>query len=409
MKISALMDAIESFAPAQLAEEWDNVGLLIGSPDAELGGPVLLTIDLTEAVAAEAVREKCSAIVAYHPVLFSPVKRIVSGPGSTAAQRVALEVIRAGIAVYSPHTALDAATGGVTDWLADGVLDTAAAAQARSVAGGGGGGVTMAGGDRRALRSQARHDPNQEVKIVTFVPASEVEKVRGALATAGAGIIGRYEVCSFASPGTGTFRGDESTNPTIGRKGEFTTVEEVRLEMVCSRRALALALTTLRQFHPYEEPGVDVYPLEARPDRMVGVGRRITLDTPATLEELCARLKRHLGVPAVHLARATDAGDQDGGGGGGAGGRVSRIGVVPGAGASVAPQALAEGCEVFVTGEMKHHEINAMVSAGMSVILGGHTATERGYLPRFKGILEERLPGAVVKISGADRDLVELR
>ena len=88
---------------------------------------------------------------------------------------------------------------------------------------------------------------------------------------------------------------------------------------------------------------------------------------------------------------------------------MSRIGVVPGAGASVAPQALAEGCEVFVTGEMKHHEINAMVSAGMSVILGGHTATARGYLPRFKGILEERLPGAVVKISGADRDPMVLR
>lgn len=402
MKISALMDAIEAFAPAALAEEWDNVGLLIGSPDAELAGPVLLTIDLTEAVAAEAVRERCGAIVAYHPVLFAPVKRIVSGPGSTAAQRVALTVIRAGIAVYSPHTALDAATGGVTDWLADGVLDAEAAALARAE-GKAGGGVTAAGGDRRALRSQARHDPNQEVKIVTFVPASEVETVRGALATAGAGIIGGYEVCSFASPGTGTFRGDESTNPTIGRKGEFTTVEEVRLEMVCSRRALALALATLRGFHPYEEPAVDVYPLEARPDRMVGVGRRITLDTPATLEELCERLKRHLGVPAVHLAAGAGVG------GVGAADAVSRIGVVPGAGASIAPQALAEGCEVFVTGEMKHHEINAMVSAGMSVILGGHTATERGYLPRFRGILQQALPGVDVRISGADRDPVVLR
>lgn len=393
MQISALIDAIEHLAPTALAEEWDNVGLIIGAPDAALSGPVLLTIDLTEAVAAEAIRDKCAAIVAYHPPLFQAVKRLVSGPDSTASQRVVLDVIRAGIAVYSPHTALDAATGGVTDWLADGVLDPEAAALVK-----GGSCVTTAGGDRRALRSFSRRDPNQEVKIVTFVPASEVEKVRGSLATAGAGIIGRYEVCSFASPGTGTFRGDESTNPTIGRKGEFQTVDEVRLEMVCARRALALALTTLRQFHPYEEPAVDVYPLEPRPDRAVGVGRRVTLDTPATLDELCARLKRHLGVKAVQLAAAGDPQE-----------KVSRIGLVPGAGASIAPQALAEGCDVFVTGEMKHHEVNAMVSAGMSVILGGHTNTERGYLPRLKGTLEENLPGVRVKISTADKDPLVLK
>lgn len=393
MQISALIEAIERLAPTHLAEEWDNVGLILGSPDAPLVGPVLLTIDLTESVAAEAIREKCSAIIAYHPPLFQPVKRLVSGPDSTANQRIVLEVIRAGIAVYSPHTALDAATGGVTDWLADGVLDPEAAALVKC-----GSCVTTAGGDRRALRSLPRRDPNQEVKIVTFVPASEVEKVRGALATAGAGIIGRYEVCSFAAPGTGTFRGDESTNPTIGRKGEFQAVDEVRLEMVCARRALALALTTLRQFHPYEEPAVDVYPLEPRPDRAVGVGRRVTLDTPATLDELCERLKRHLGVKAVQLAAAGDAQE-----------KVSRIGLVPGAGASIAPQALAEACDVFVTGEMKHHEVNAMVSAGMSVILGGHTSTERGYLPRLKGTLEESLPGVRVKISVADKDPLVLK
>lgn len=374
MHISDLVTAIESFAPPHLAEEWDNVGLLIGSAEAAVKGPVLLTIDLTEAVAEEAAGLGCSAVVSYHPPLFRAVKRIVGGAAGSSAERVLLRLITAGIAVYSPHTALDAATGGVTDWLADGLLDTPGA------------------GDRRALRSFARSDAQQEVKVVTFVPAADLERVRAALASAGAGHIGNYDLCSFAIPGTGTFRGKDGSKPAVGTPGHLEEVEEVRLEMVCSRRALALALTTLRQFHPYEEPAVDIYPLESRPDRAVGVGRRLTLDHAAPLRELGERLKKHLGVSAVQIAAP----------GGDLSLRVARIGVVPGAGASVAPQALAEGCEVFVTGEMKHHDVCAMVAAGMSVILAGHTCTERGFLPRFKEVLEQRARGVRAVVSRAD-------
>src|SRR5579862_8802835 len=113
MLISDLIHAAEAIAHPSLAEEWDNVGLLIGSESWALGGPVLLTIDLTEAVAAEALRLRCGAVIAYHPPLFHPLKRLTDGPGSTHSERVALAMIRTGIAVYSPHTALDAAAGGL--------------------------------------------------------------------------------------------------------------------------------------------------------------------------------------------------------------------------------------------------------------------------------------------------------
>ena len=386
MFISDLTGVMEKLAPPELAEGWDNVGLLVGNPAWVIEGPVLLTIDLTEAVLQEAVQAGSRAIVAYHPPIFHAAKRIVDGPGSPMSQRIVLRAIEAGIAVYSPHTALDAVTGGISDWLADGLLDSP--------------GALGTGGDRRALRPFARTDPNAEVKIVTFVPESQVEQVRGALASAGAGHIGGYELCSFASPGTGTFFGGPGTSPAVGQAGRLENIQEVRLEMVCPRRAVSLAIATLKQFHPYDEPAIDVYPLEPRVLRDFGVGRRITLDQSVSLEELAGRLKRHLRVGGVLAASVSGSLEET---------MVQRIGVVPGAGGSVFADAAAAGCELFVTGELKHHEVKEALEAGVSVLLGGHTATERGYLPILAEKIASAMPGVNVLVSRADRDPLVFR
>lgn len=373
MKIADLTAALADLAPPEFAEEWDNVGLLMGSNDAALEGPVLLTIDLTEAVAAEAVRRGASAVVSYHPPIFSPIKRLT---GSTAQGRSLLALARIGAAVYSPHTALDAAPGGITDWLADRLTHGDASA------------------DRKALVPSATGEAAREVKIVTFVPESDVERVRAALASAGAGIIGKYEVCSFALSGTGTFRGGEDTKPAVGRAGHLESVPEIRLEMVCSTRALPLALDTLRQFHPYEEPAVDVYALVPKPSRGSGAGRRLTFDHPVPLRELASRLKSAAGVPAVQLALGAGVANT--------GHEVQRIALVPGAGASLLPAAIAEGCQAFITGEMKHHEVLDAVGKGVSVLLAGHTQTERGFLPVLAGKLHAALPGATFIVASSD-------
>ena len=373
MKIADLVAAMERIAPAELAEPGDNVGLVMGSAEAELRGPVLLTIDLTEAVAAEAVRLKCGAVIAYHPPIFEAMKRVTD---ATEAGRVAIKLLGAGVAVYSPHTALDAAKGGMTDWLAEGLLGP-------KDAGG--------GGDRRALRSHVDLPRTQQLKVVTFVPADRLDDVRKAMASAGAGIIGGYEVCSFSVGGSGTFLGGAGTKPTVGEAGRLETHPEQRLEMVCSRDALALAIETLRQFHPYEEPAIDVYELLAKPARAAGAGRRITLDHAATLDELAMRLKTHLGVSGVKIAKASDE-------------PVERIGVCPGAGGSLVPLALKAGCQLFVTGEMKHHEIRAAVAEGLSIMLAGHTQTERPYLKLLAPRLSKELGGANVLVSAEDRE-----
>lgn len=374
MNVSHLIAAMQTIAPLELAGSWDNVGLLVGSAEKPLRGPVLLTIDLTERVLAEAVGMKASAVIAYHPPIWDALKRITA---ETPRGRILLGAAEAGIAIYSPHTALDAAPGGMTDWLCEGLS---------------GGSEGTIAGDSRALEAHIAREATQQVKIVTFVPEKQVEPLRNALATAGAGIIGGYQVCSFSTPGTGTFLGGDGTAPVVGQAGRLESVSEVRLEMVCSRAALPLAMETLERFHPYEAPAVDVYELLGRPQRHHGPGRRLVLDQAVSVAQLAERLKQHLGIKVVNIALASDQ-DRP----------ITHVGVCPGSGASHAARARAEGCDVYVTGEMQHHDVIAALHSGMSLILAGHTNTERGYLPRLARKLGSMVSGVTFVTSAVDK------
>ncbi|MFG0330918.1 MAG: Nif3-like dinuclear metal center hexameric protein [Phycisphaerales bacterium] len=361
--LNDLIRSLERMAPPMYAEPWDNVGLLFGSRDMTIDC-AMLTIDLTEAIAREAVESGAQLIVSYHPIMFHPVQRITD---DDPQGRMLLLIANHGLAVYSPHTALDAAPNGVTDWLAD----------------------AIGTGYRRALTPYEGLDRHRAFKVVTFVPAEHVERVRDALATAGAGRIGEYEQCSFQIDGTGTFRGREGTKPAIGQPDRLERVNEVRLEMVCPRATLHVLVQTLREFHPYEEPAFDLYPLQPAPDIDRGAGRKVTLDQAATVSEIADRLKAHLGIRTV---KTTDL-DRS----------VKSVGLVPGAGASLLDNAIAQDCELFITGEMTHHQALGAELRGCSVILTGHTNSERGYLPILKRRLEAQSLDLDLFISEVDR------
>lgn len=353
-----LVAAMNSIAPLHLAEEWDNVGLLVGDPARPLGGGVLLTIDLTAAVVEEALAMQAGAIIAYHPPIFRPLKSLTARSPQSAAL---LRLIESRIALFSPHTALDAAPGGVTDWLIDQACEAPPA-------------------QRVALTAAARIDPHQSHKIVTFVPKEALDKVRGALAAAGAGVIGHYELCSFSSEGTGTFRGDETSNPTIGSRGRLEHAPELRLEMVCGQSSLPAVIEALRAAHPYEEPAYDLYALAPKPQRTTGAGRLATLNAPDAVESIAQRLKSRLRSASMSIAMPDSKSQAESA-------RIHRLAAVPGSGASLLDAAIDSGAVCFITGEMKHHEILHALDRGCSVILAGHTETERGYLP----VLGERL------------------
>jgi len=230
--VGSLSRVMERIAPTSMAESWDRVGMLVGDESRELTGPVMLTIDLTPSVMDEAIRAKASAIIAYHPPIWEPLKRITA---SNAYESVILRAIEAKMAIYSPHTALDAVPGGVADWLCRALTQDGDAKHA---------------GDCRALRPHGEIQSTQQIKIVTFLPMKDVDRVREALASAGAGIVGAYRMCSFETHGYGTFFGVEGSKPAVGEAGRLERLAEVRLEMVCSRAALALAVETMRSFHP---------------------------------------------------------------------------------------------------------------------------------------------------------------
>jgi len=376
MTVRTLLDAMDTIAPWHLAESWDNVGLIVGDEGRELDGPVLLSIDTTPGVVEEAIGRRASALISYHPPIWNPIRRLVaSGP----KQACLVRALEARLAICSPHTALDAAAGGLTDWLADGVLGTEGA------------------GDRRAIQPFGSLASSQQLKLVVFVPDEHVDRVREAVASAGAGRIGEYRLCSFTSPGQGTFFGSEGTDPAVGKSGRLERVEERRLEMVCSRSSLPLVVEMLRQFHPYEEPAFDVYELTAKPSRGVGAGRRITLDHPTPIETIAERLRGHLAVRAVKVARPA-----------GHDGMAHRIGVVPGAGAELAETAREDDCDLFVTGEMRYHEVAAALDKGLAVMLGGHANTERGYMPILATRLQAALEGVEVRVAESDQSFIDI-
>jgi len=378
MNVQDLIDVMELIAPLKFAESWDKVGLQLGVADRAIGGPVMLTIDLTEEVLDEAMKKQVGAIIAYHPPLWKPLTKLTD---ETHTERIIRGAAEAGIAIYSPHTALDAAPNGMAEWLCEGIGSPRGEAKAGVIA-----------GDCRALSPAIGGDSSREAKVITFVPQDQIDHVRSALGTAGAGGIGNYKLCSFSTPGQGTFLPGIGTNPTIGTPGTLERVDEARLEMVCEKRALPLVIETLKQLHPYEEPAYDIVDLVPEPLRRVGSGRRLTLDQPVLMGDLIDRLKAHLGRSRMRYALAGD--DRP----------FRTIGVVPGSGASFIDLARSEGCDVFITGEMTHHEIVAARQSGISVLLAGHTNTERGYLPRLQDRIHDLLPDLETVISEMDRD-----
>lgn len=116
VSLQHVLDQLERLAPLHLAADWDNVGLLVEpSPTAAaMIERIHLTIDLTETVLAEAIECRADLIVAYHPPIFSGLKRMTQ---QSPTERVTISLARAGIFAYSPHTALDACRGGLNDWL----------------------------------------------------------------------------------------------------------------------------------------------------------------------------------------------------------------------------------------------------------------------------------------------------
>jgi len=375
MKLSKVLAGLREVAPEELAEPWDKVGLQVGSEGRQIKS-ALLCIDLTEAVVAEAVSRRCELVVAYHPPIFHPLTHLVEGkdgrPGAWK-ERALVAAVRHRVAVYSPHTALDAVRGGMNDWLCAGLGKGAAV----------------------PIVPKAAATDRDEYKIVTFVPGGQADAVRDAMDRGGAGWIGNYRQCSFNAPGVGTFRPIAGAKPAVGKVGELAWVEELRIEMICAGDRLAGALAALRDAHPYEEPAIDVFKLETERGGeadyvgVPGAGRAMKLAGPILAKTLADRVKQRLGLDAVKLATPK------------AKTKSRSVAVCVGAGGSLFEKVEADA---YVTGEMQHHQVLDLLQRGKTVVLAGHTNTERPFLPAYREkIRKTEAAGVRWRLSRADR------
>lgn len=371
--LSSVVELLERIAPLDLAEDWDNVGLLVEPSRASQRdiSRLFLCIDLSESVLAEALAVGADFLLAYHPPIFRGLKRLRA---SAPEESVLVRALEAGIAVYSPHTALDATTDGVNDWLARGV----------------------GSGRCTPLALHVSKRPSAEFKLVVFVPRSHLAELRGALSRElGLGLIGNYSECSYELDGQGSFLGNEEASPALGERGKLEFVAEARLEMRCPGSAINDLARVIATHHPYEEPAWDLYPL-VRPATQpnAGAGRLLELESPITIGEALARLKVHLGVGSLRLAQSEVHTDQS---------KLSRVALCAGSGGSLFEN--VRGVDLFVTGEMRHHDVLAKVRAGSSVILAEHTHTERGFLPELAQRISELAAGELqVLVSQRDAD-----
>lgn len=355
--------ALDQLAPPELAQGWDNVGLIAGDRSAPVRR-ILLCIDLTPEVVDEASGKHVDFVMAYHPPIFKPISRLVTpGPDMDA---VVHHCIRNGIALYSMHTALDAADGGTNDVLADlcGIKNP------------------------QPLETTDAPGPPQ-AKIVVFVPPGDTEKVADAMFDAGAGHIGQYSRCSYRLRGTGSFFGGAQTQPTVGRANRFERIDEVRLETIVDRRDVAGVVAAMRAVHPYDEAAFDIYPLNREPVR--GIGRVGNLAKPTTLGRLARKLKRATDAPGVLVVGRKDR-------------TLSRAVIVAGAAGSLPFQIPLNASDVIVTGEIRHHDALSILRRGACAIALGHASSERPVLETLASRLQTLLPNARIESSQVDAE-----
>ncbi len=341
MRIADFLGQLGEIAPFNKAASWDPVGLQLGDPDRDLD-VVAVCHEVTHDVLGALLEVRPRLVVTYHPLLFEPVRGVTAGEGATGK---AFRLLEAGIALAVAHTNFDTAPGGAADALADAL---------------GLHNMTPFGATTR----------EETVKVVTFVPETSAAHVREAMAAAGAGEIGSYRSCSFRAAGIGSFVAAKNSSPAVGERGRLNEEQEARLEMVAPAPTKADVVAALVGAHPYEEPAVDLYEIEAF--SLVGrVGHLPHPQSTGALAELVAealevRPVRHVGSPEAV---------------------IRRVAVVPGSGGAFLDSSRAAGADALVTGDVSHHRAAAASERGFTVVDPGHAATERPGLVRLVDVI----------------------
>ena len=347
VKCCEIMTKLEQLAPSHLAEDWDNTGLLVGSPE-QVIHKIIVTLDVDQSVVEQAVSQHADMIIAHHPLIF---KSLTAIRADRPLGRLLVELIRNNIAVYAAHTNLDSAPGGVNDLLAQklGLVNC------------------------KPLTTVYQE---KLYKLVVFVPETYADKVRTALSEAGAGHIGNYSHCTFQTKGIGTFLPAASASPFIGEAGKLEFVAETRIETIVPSSLRSRVIKAMLTAHPYEEVAYDEYAV-ANQGASCGLGRTGKLAEPMPLADFINQVKQALHLTSIKVAGAAAA-------------TIRQVAVCGGSGASLIKQAVKAGADVLVTGDVKYHEAQQALAEGLAIIDAGHFATEQPIVQGLSAYLQQQ-------------------
>ncbi len=346
MQAQDIIEIIEGFAPLALAAEWDNSGWQVGSGQTEASG-VLVALDATLEVVAEAVEEGLNLIVTHHPLLLAPLKRLDT---ASYQGRLIKELVAHDLNLYAVHTNLDVVPDGVSHALA----------------------AALGLDEIRTLAPLS----DASYKFRVFVPENYVNEVRLALGEAGAGQIGHYSCCAWHTAGVGHFRAEEGASPHIPlSSGETTTpVAEHLLETVVDKDRLPAVLDALSATHPYQEVLYDLIPLTNHLGRL---GWGALGCAHLTTAEMAHKARTALDTPHVRL---TPGGSE----------QHCLVAVCGGSGANLIAAARRSGASLYLTGEIKYHQAQAAAQMGLTVIEVGHFYSERPILSCLAELILEK-------------------
>jgi dinuclear metal center YbgI/SA1388 family protein len=332
MIIKDITNYIEELAPLNYAEDFDNVGLLVGNYNTNITG-VLVTLDTLEETVNEAIAKKCNLIVSFHPIIFSGLKKL---NGNSYVERVVLKAIKNDIAIYATHTALDNSKNGVSAKICE-VL---------------------------GLKNTRILIPKTGIikKLTTYAPIINADALKTALFSAGAGNIGNYDKCSFTVLGDGTFRGNEDSNPVIGKKGTLHTEKEAKISVIYDSKNETAILKALQENHPYEEIAYEIVTTE-NVHQDIGMGMIGELSSEMEEKEFLFFLKKIMKTDCVRHSALINK-------------KIKKVAVLGGAGSFAISNAKKAGADAYVSADFKYHEF---FTAENSILLAdiGHYESEQ--------------------------------
>ncbi|WP_435263760.1 Nif3-like dinuclear metal center hexameric protein [Tenacibaculum sp. nBUS_03] len=312
MQIRDITNYIEQLAPLSYAEDFDNVGLLIGSYSTKVKG-VLVTLDTLEKTIDEAIAKGCNLIISFHPIIFSGLKKL---NGNNYVERVVLKAIQNNIAIYATHTALDNVQNGVSTKMCE-VL---------------------------GLQSIKTLIPKKGIikKLTTYVPTEQANYLREQLFNAGAGSIGNYDNCSFNVNGKGSFKGNTESNPTIGNKGELTFEDETCISVTFDSYLEGKILNALFNNHPYEEVAYEIITLDNE-NQHIGMGMIGEFTDEINENEFLNFVKKTFKTSCVRHSELLNK-------------PIKKVAVLGGSGSFAINNAIKAKADAYISADFKYHE-----------------------------------------------------